>query len=83
MGKVYVKRKTGAPLQVATVVETQAEKIEDDVFVVEYCSCGNIITPRARKLQEQAPPRARKCFNCLLHNKQIDTVPRTKQGWAD
>lgn len=82
MGKICVKRKTGPP-QVTTVVDTQAEKIQDETFVVEFCSCGNIITPRARKLQDQAPPRARKCFNCLLHNKQIDTVPRTKDGWAD
>lgn len=80
MGKTSRKRNGAATVQVAAVVEMPAEKTEDETFVVEWCACGNLVTPRARKLQDTAS--AKKCFNCLLHHQEIGTVQRTKDGWV-
>lgn len=82
MRKTGRKRNGVAPIQVAAVVEAPTENTEDETFVVAWCACGNLVTPRAQKLQDRDPAVAKKCFNCLLHERSIGTVQRTKDGWA-
>lgn len=45
------------------------EKVADD-----RCECGNRITPLAKRLQPPNPGLKRKCFACLVHDREVKVV---------
>lgn len=40
----------------------------------ERCACGRRITPLAKRLQSVNPGLQRKCFTCLVQDKEIRVV---------
>lgn len=81
LGKIVLKRGATPQLEVASASKAPDKTSDQPVFVLEYCGCGNIVTPRAQRLQEDDPVSKKMCFNCLLHHRKIGTVERKKGGW--
>jgi len=40
----------------------------------EKCACGRKVTPLAKRLQDANPGLKRKCFACLVHDREIRVV---------
>jgi len=81
LGKIARKGSGARSPQAAAVAVAKEELVEQDVFMVDWCECGNLVTARARALQDPNPAVKKKCFNCLIHDRNVGTVKRTAEGW--
>jgi hypothetical protein len=78
-----IRKRNGTPyIQTAPVAVVQEEESDQEIFVVDWCECGNIITQRARALQDSDLATKKLCFNCLLHKRKIGVIERKKDGWV-
>ncbi len=80
---IIVRKRIGAPsLEAAAVAVAHGGKSDGAALIMDWCECGNMITKRARVLQDPDPATKKSCFNCLLHDRKIGVAVRKKDGSA-